>query len=286
MFGYLFSAAMLLLLSLSTQAASVWQVSKGDNILYIGGTIHLLSEQDYPLPAAFDKAYEKADTLVFETDIATMNSPEYQQKTMSLVMLSDGKTIKDFISDKTFNALQQHLQQRGIPVQNFMQFKPGFLAITLSVIELQIMGISSAGVDMYYSAKGVGDNKKIDWFETPDEQLLMLANLGKGEEDSMIAYTLEDTKTVKEMMPKMMAAWRTGDMDALAEIGINEFKQEYPAVYRELLVDRNRNWLPKLTQMIDSAPTELVLVGALHLAGPESVLAMLEAKGYTVEKFQ
>ena len=40
----------LLLSALSCQAASVWQVSKGDNTIYLGGTLHILSPVDYPLP--------------------------------------------------------------------------------------------------------------------------------------------------------------------------------------------------------------------------------------------
>jgi len=51
-----------------------------------------------------------------------------------------------------------------------------------------------------------------------------------------------------------------------------------------LLVARNDDWLPQIQRMLSDAPVELILVGSLHLAGPDSVLAKLTAKGYTVEK--
>jgi uncharacterized protein YbaP (TraB family) len=46
---------------------SVWKISNGDNVLYIGGTVHVLRASDYPLPDAFDTAFEKSDIMVFET---------------------------------------------------------------------------------------------------------------------------------------------------------------------------------------------------------------------------
>ena len=43
---------------------SVWKVSKGGDYLYVAGTVHLLPESAFPLPAEFDKAYTDSDTLV------------------------------------------------------------------------------------------------------------------------------------------------------------------------------------------------------------------------------
>jgi uncharacterized protein YbaP (TraB family) len=48
---------------------SVWKISSGDNVLYLGGTIHVLRESDYPLPEPFDAAFEQSDNIVFETSV-------------------------------------------------------------------------------------------------------------------------------------------------------------------------------------------------------------------------
>ena len=60
-------------------ASPVWEVTKGDNQLFIGGTIHLLTPEDYPLPTAFEEAYGQSALLVLETDIRKFQSPEFQQ---------------------------------------------------------------------------------------------------------------------------------------------------------------------------------------------------------------
>ncbi|TRY30217.1 TraB/GumN family protein [Aliiglaciecola sp. M165] len=284
MFKKLFITLFTAAITLNCQAASVWKVSKGQDQIYVGGTIHLLSQNDYPLPEKYEQAYKMSDTLVFETDIAKMNSPEFQQVSMQYMFLPGGKTVKELISAETFAQLETHLAARNIPVQNFLPFLPSFLAITLTVIELQMMGINSAGVDMYFATKGIGDGKANQWFEEPEEQLSLLAKMGEGQEDAMIKYTLKDISTVQEMMPKMITAWREGDSQALADIGLTDMMNDYPQVYNDLLVQRNKNWLPKLEALFGNENKEFVLVGALHLVGKDSVLAMLESKGYKVEK--
>ena len=50
----------------------------------------------------------------------------------------------------------------------------------------------------------------------------------------------------------------------------------------QLLVARNRNWVPQLKAMLASGKTHFVTVGIGHLVGRDSVVAMLRAKGYRV----
>lgn len=272
------------LVSLHCHAASVWKVSKGSNILYIGGTIHILSPGDYPLPAEYEKAYQGASKIVFETDMAAVNSIDFQQKLMSQLTYSDGTTLDKVLKPETYQALKQHLAKRNIPIEAMATLKPSLVAITLSVIELQALGFTSEGVDQFYANKATQDEKLQGWFETPDEQIAFLVGLGKEDESAMIDYTLLDIKKLAETVNSMRRSWREGDMDELAKIAIDEFKADYPKIYQDLLVNRNNNWFPQIVKMLNDKPVEFIMVGAMHLAGPDSVLAKLSAKGYKIEK--
>jgi uncharacterized protein YbaP (TraB family) len=55
-----------------------------------------------------------------------------------------------------------------------------------------------------------------------------------------------------------------------------------PSLRDNLLVRRNKNWVPKLEAMLASGRPHFVTVGIGHLVGRDSVVAMLRAKGYTV----
>lgn len=275
----------LIIFAACTQAASVWKVSKEGKELFIGGTVHLLSKADYPLPEEYDQAYQLAQSLVFETDEAALSTEKFQMQMMKQLSYKDGRTIKSVLSDRTYKALENHLATRNIPIQNLIGFKPGMVSVTLSVIELQRIGLTSEGVDKYYANLATLDKKSVNWLETPQQQLDLIANMGKGDEDDLIAYTLKDLKSLPEMISKLKQYWRDGDMGKMADIGIRPFVEDYPEVYADLLLDRNKRWVPQIEAMLKNDEKELVLVGALHLAGPHSVLKMLSDKGYKVEKF-
>jgi uncharacterized protein YbaP (TraB family) len=268
----------------SLQAASVWKVSNDHHSLYIGGTIHVLTPKDYPLGKEYDLAYKASDKVIFETDMQTASSPEFGQKMMDQMMYSDGTTIDKVLQTDTYQALAVHLSSRQIPMQAFASHKPSLLAISLTFIELEAMGYTSEGVDMFFANKAKDQGKEQGWLETPDEQLAFIADMGNEDPDTMIEYTLKDIKKMPEMFAKLHSTWLAGDMQGMADVGITPFKVDYPTIYQDLLVTRNNNWLPKIENMLNDPPIEFILVGALHLSGPDSVLAKLRAKGYKIEK--
>ena len=273
-----------LIFTLGLQAASVWKVTNDQHSLYIGGTIHVLTPEDYPLAKEYDLAYQAADKVVFETDMEAVSSPEFGQKMMSQMMYSDGTTINKVLKPETYQALAVHLSSRQIPMQAFASHKPSLLAVSLTFIELQAMGYTSEGVDMFFANMAKADGKQQGWLETPDEQLSFIAKMGDDDPNAMIEYTLKDIIKMPEMFGKLHSTWLAGDMQGMADVGITPFKADYPAIYQDLLVTRNNNWLPKIVKMLNDQPIELILVGALHLAGPDSVLTKLKAKGYKIEK--
>lgn len=270
----------------SSHAASVWKVTDGANTFYLGGTMHILSPSDYPLPAAYQNAYEEADTLVFETDIAALNSPEIAMKSMEMLTYGDAGSLTDDISDKTLRALTSHLEERGIPIDRFMNMRPAMVGIALSMIEFQRLGLTSQGVDRFYFTQANNDGKAVNWLETPDEQLAFIAQLGEGEEDAYLQYSILDVEQLPDMLSTLRENWRSGDMNAIYSLAMQDFKAGYPDVYHSILTERNNDWLPQLVSMMATPEKEFVLVGTLHMPGENGVLAQLEQQGYSVEKLE
>lgn len=274
----------LLVWSLSAYSASVWKVTQGERTLYIGGTLHLLSPNDFPLPDAYAEAYNEASKLVFETDIAGLNSPAFQQDTLSLLTYQDGTQLSDVLSPDTYDALASHLASRDLSIDAFASYTPALVSVTLSIVELRNLGLTSQGVDEFYYFKAMMDNKQLDWFETPQQQLTFIQSMGDGDEDQIIRYALEDVKKIKESIGDLKVFWREGDMNAMEATSMKEFEASFPDVFNTLLTERNQNWLPMLTTMMNSPETEFVLVGTMHLAGDKSVLALLAEQGYHIEQ--
>ncbi len=269
----------------SVQAASpVWKIVKGNQQLFIGGTIHILSEADYPLPPAFENAYNQSAILVFETDMQKIQTPEVQQFMLRELSYSDGRNLKTVLNEKTYQSLEQHFSQRGIPMADLIGFKPGMIAITMTILEVQRLGLFGMGVDEFYTLKALNDNKQLGQLETPQEQISFISDMGVGRENELIEYSIHDIKELPHMLQSMKAAWLKGDNNKLKELAITPIKKEFPKIYNTMFVKRNNTWIPKIEAMLKTKEIEFILVGAAHLVGNDGLLSQLASKGYIIQE--
>lgn len=263
----------------------VWKVTKDGKLLFIGGTIHLLSQDDYPLPSAFDLAFNLAEDVIFETDIEGAQSLATQAKFLPILMYQNGKTIKDELKPETYAALIAALEDRKLPIPMFERFTPAGLSMTLVVLELQRLGINTEnGVESHFNSRSKEFKKEVKWLESIDEQVAFINRINDLDADLVTLSTLRDIKKLENEWPKLLGAWREGDMQKLESLSINDMLEESPELYQFLLADRNKNWIPEIKEMLESPEVEFILVGAMHLAGKDSVLKMLSNEGYKIEQ--
>lgn len=279
-------AIVTMLASASLAQTSVWKASKGDENVYLGGTVHLLRPSDYPLPQPYETAYQDSDALYFETDIRGMNDFSIQARMLGELMYQDDRTLSSVLSPEVYAQLSSYAQGVGLPMQMMEKFKPGLLVTTLQLLEFQKMGYTPQGVDAFFDSRAMSDGKVVGQFETVDEQIGFLSRMGDGNENQFIELSLEDMKEIETSMDAMVASWRNGDANELSAVFVDDMKQSYPSVYKELLLDRNNNWMPQIEALFAQEGTEFVLVGAAHLVGDDGLLAQLQRRGYTVTQLQ
>jgi hypothetical protein len=278
---------LLIYLGVVSQAAaesSVWKVQNNTQVIYLGGTVHLLRVSDFPLPQEYDIAYENSSQLVFETDLNSMNDLSIQAKLLKQLSYGDGKSLKTVLSEEAYSALERYTASVGLPLPMLEKFKPGMIISTLQVLEFQKIGFTPMGVDAHFNSLAAKDGKTVGQLETVDAQIGFLATMGEGNESEFILLSLKDLADTANVMDDMIAAWRSGNNDGLSELFVNDMLTEAPAVYDSLLKQRNLDWMPQLETMLSNEPTEFVLVGAAHLVGPDGLLALLKAKGYEVSQ--
>ncbi|QDG39940.1 TraB/GumN family protein [Alteromonas mediterranea] len=263
---------------------SVWKVSNGEDAVYVGGTIHILPISEFPLPSEFTDIYEQADTLVFEVKMPDPSDIEGQKKMMAGLAYAEGKSLKDDVSEETYQALNAYLSNFGATADQLARFKPGMVASMLVAMEAQRSQMAGQGVDAYFMQLAARDGKASEYLESLDFQINMFANMGAGEEDRLISETLETLPELKDMLKSTIKAWREGDTEQIDELVVDTFKRESPTSYDDVFTKRNQNWLPQIEAMFGDEDQEFVLVGAGHLVGDDSVIALLEAKGYKVEQ--
>ena len=276
----------LFLLSLSQAKAdtSVWSVRSGDNVIYLGGTVHLLRPADYPLPGEFEEAYQASSELYFETDIASMSDLSVQAQMLQQLTYGDDESLSSILSDEAYAALSAYTATAGLPIAMLNKFKPGLLISTLQILVFQSMGFTPQGVDAFFHTRAVGDGKAEGQLETVQEQIGFIAAMGEGNESEFILLSLKGLAETGDVMEDMIGAWRSGDAEGLSELFVEEMKVEAPALYDTLLLQRNLKGVPQIDSMLQDADTEFVLVGAAHLVGENGLLDLLSQKGYEINQ--
>ncbi|MDG2089533.1 MAG: TraB/GumN family protein [Gammaproteobacteria bacterium] len=270
--------------SQSSAQSSVWLASKGDNKVYLGGTIHMLRADDYPLPSEYEIAYSASDNLYFEIDIDSMNDPAGQLGMLQRLMYTDGRTLQTVLNNEAYETLTAYVEKFGMPMLMLQNMKPGMLMSTLELLEFQSRGFTPDGVDVHFHERAKIDGKTINAFETLDVQIGFVEAMGEGEESEYVLLSLKDLEKIDSDIESMVSIWRNGRSSDLVDLFVDEMEENTPGVYQSLLVDRNNKWMPTIEAMFNDADTELVLVGVAHLVGEDGLVELLRNRGYQVEQ--
>ena len=261
-----------------------WKASGKGGVIYLIGSIHVMTPDFYPLNPALEAAFKDSDLLVEEVDMAEMLDPTAQLRVLSRGMLPGDQSLEKLISPATLALVKKVTGDLGPAGQPLMRFKPWMLAIALQGLELQKAGYDpELGLDKHFYDQAKTAGKSVQGLETADYQISVFDGMTMEQQDRMLAQTLKELETELASVGKLAEAWKGGDVPTVERIVQSELKSE-PQMYQRLLVDRNKAWLPKIEALFNRSGHALVVVGAAHLVGADGIVAMLKAKGYTVEQ--
>jgi uncharacterized protein YbaP (TraB family) len=285
---YVQSVAVAIALLFTGQAAQAktfgWKATGKSGVVYVIGSVHVLSKDFYPLNPALEAAYKDSDLLVEELNLDEAMGLDSQMSFLSRGMLPSTTSLDKVVSPATYALLSKRLAGSGIPIEPLMLLKPWMVALMLEQLEWQKAGLDpELGLDKHFFDQAKRDGKAVQGFETVEYQLSLFDGMPAAEQEHLLAETLKDIDTEQSNMSKLIEAWRTGDATTVERIVLADLKPE-PQLYQRLLAGRNRNWMPTIDALLLRKGHALIVVGAAHLVGADGLIAMLKAKGYTVEQ--
>ena len=264
---------------------ALWTLSDEDTTLHIFGTVHLLRPGLDWRSDALDAALTDADTIVFEADVTSQAAASEMMKFISTEgMLGGGQQLSNLLSDLEKAELQKALDHVGLPLGAIEPMKPWWAAVNLSVLQIQSEGYDpNSGVEMVIGAEAREADKSFEYLETIDEQLGRLANMPTDVQVDFLISSAESIEEGGDVLDTLVSEWVDGDVNGIGLLMSNPDMMGSDEVYDALLKARNEIWVGKIEAMLDEPGTSLIAVGAGHLAGDDSVIKLLEAKGYEVE---
>jgi uncharacterized protein len=268
---------------LSAQAASpVWAVRGTHNVVYLAGSIHMLPANDAELPPGFARAYAESSKLVMELDLARFDPMEALAWMTEHGTLPAGTTLRGVLGEPRYGRVSAAAASLGMPMTGLDSLAPWVVGIEITDLAYEHEGFDpEQGVEEQLVRRAQADRKPTAGLETLSEELGSLSSLSSADQVRMLDQTVDDLKDLKSDLREVTGAWRTGDAKRLAGLLSSEYSA-FPSLYKPLVTDRNRRWMPQVEELLKSQDNVLVVVGALHLVGEGGLLELLRGKGYTM----
>lgn len=265
----------------------LWKVSDGNNSLYLLGSFHALKPGDYPLAPAVDAAFADSEAVAFEVAPEELEAPELAMSMLRAGSYADGHTLQQSVDARTWQRLEAYAKRRNKDPRFYQRFEPWFASLLISLEEFQRLGYDpKQGLDRHMAALAAASHKHTLGLETAQSQVDLFDQMTIAEQRQSLAEALDDAEDLQRHIEELHSLWRSGDEPALRRLLTGDFQREYPALYQRIDVDRNKAWVGELAVMLDGGSTDdtLVVVGAMHLLGPDGLVSLLKARGYRVER--
>ncbi len=266
-----------LCLSGFSQAQLLYQIS-GNGLTeasYLYGTIHILPKDKFELSNSLKRAFDASTTIAMEVDLDMSGAEKIAlaQK----VMLPDGKTLKDFMAAQDYLQLKAYcidsLQWSESKFERSSKLKPMFFSSVLIQENMSNM----ASYEMEFNKMAKKKKKETIGLETIEFQLGLFDQLPMQTQVDMLK---QDYKSDMKSYDTLLACYLREDLETLGKLMAEE-TSAYPEFNELMLVQRNKSWIAPMRAQMQKEST-FFGVGAAHLSGPDGVVALLRAQGFTV----
>ena len=269
----------------------LWRVRGEHGALYLLGSFHFLTPADYPLSEDVAAVVSGAGEVVFELAPEELHAPTLGLQMMQAGLRSDGSRLDDELPPQTADGLRVWAAANAASLQaaggasSLQMFEPWFVSLLVTTTELGRHGLQAQlGMDAQLARQAQAKGTPTAGLESVQQQIGFLDGMGRLEQTQMLQDALDQAVAGPESIQKLHDTWRAGDAARLWQEMGADMHARFPALYARINTERNDAWLPKLEQMLQQPGDILVVVGALHLIGPDGVVEKLAAKGYAVER--
>lgn len=261
----------------------LWEARKGEAMAYLFGSIHMGEPSMFPLDPAVNRAFQQAEALAVEVDVSLEKQLRYAPLILKHTILPDGQTLQDVLSPEGYATVRSVLSQKGL-YEQLKHTKPLWVMSTLSSAALQRAGFSPKfGVDEHFLGEARAKQLPIMELETLTLQLTLDEAIPQPVIERVLLESLEELDQVATYARTTIGAWKAGDVEAFASLAFQTRREEpeLEPFYTVFFDQRNDAMARKIEGYLDEGKQVFVVVGAGHLAGPNSIQTYLEQRGVT-----
>ena len=273
-----------------------WRATKGDQTVTLIGSYHFDDPRHAATMAALTPLITAAKTVLVEAGPAEEKALKAKiAENPGLMVITTGPTLMEQLPAEDWAALTKAMAARNVPAFMASKFQPWYIAVMLGIPPCAMAQAATAhGLDAQIIDAATAAGVPIKALEPFDTIFGIFGTMSQADQLSMIhstlamddfgadyAITLADTYFSQDTR----AIWEFTKLQSLAVPGATpeQVNSEFARMEEALMAKRNRSWIPVITDAASHGPT-FAAFGALHLAGQDGVLALLEREGFTLER--
>jgi uncharacterized protein len=268
-------------------APALWRVEGAHATIYLFGTVHALRKNLAWETPAIARALGESQALWLE--IPDPGDTREAQRLAQSLGMDPQHPLSSLLSPALVAQLDKAAKSAGLPQgeKALEPMRPWLAAVALEDALLIHAGYDPAsGVEATLVQQAKAAGKPVSGFETMPQQLHFFADLPPALQRQTLENMLDEFDRGTEELDMVVEAWMRGDDTAIAHAMIDQVRTPFPALYQVLFVTRNQAWAKTIARMAQGAGVTFVAVGAGHLAGPDSVEALLTRRGLRVVRVE
>ena len=256
----------------------LWRVTNAKQPFYLLGSIHRLRDVDYPLPAVIERAIQESQQFYFEYD--PKQDDAFERKLADAAKLPHGVTIKDKVHTQTWDYLRRGAQGGGT---DWVNLRPWAVAMFVLDYPVQVRLNGAYGIDNYVEKKARQQGRPMHGLESIDDHVNVFAGMNDAENEAYLLEAIVYANEHDTRAREMISAWKVGSTERLFALEMPNVT-DAPGLNPRFLEQRNVRWIPVIESAIKSGKPTMIVAGAMHFSGPNSVIKMLRERGYQVEQ--
>lgn len=259
----------------------LWVVRDADSTLYLFGTVHVLRPDTGWWTPRLQQAFDSADELWLE--FAEVDDSAAVARALQRHGMTPDRPLSSVLEPEILARVDAAARTLGMSGAMVEPMRPWAAAMLITLAGLDKAGFDAkSGVELTVARMARAAGKPIRGFETADQQVGLVAAMSEPAQVRFLESTLEDFDRATQQLDDMVQAWADGDVDALDAVMTAEMRDKNPEAYDRMIVRRNAAWARQIRSLMEGEGTVFIAVGAGHLAGDDSVQALLARQGVTV----
>jgi uncharacterized protein len=235
----------------------------GTNVRLLG-SMHLFPATSRRTPPWVAHAYDWAESLVFESDPPTV-LPFLKSHPQG-----GAAQLQPLLSVDVWNRLQAAWPVDGA-LAPLVELRPWAALIIAPTLFQQVV----EGVEPRMLRSAWTQGKPYQYLETAQDVAAALDAIPLDAIGAALGLLMADPGEPQRTLERLHDAWLYGDLPAVQQIAAESPMFNLPGIREAILDARNRAWAARVTALAGRPERTLVVVGALHLCGPDNLLDCL-----------